>query len=442
MVKPLRRTNNFRIKWADPGQAKSEGIGCATLWNKLNYRRRQSFFDEANDNNIDWSWNDLYDDFKEWIGSSVAQQIVRKNQYAWNSYFALLRLKTAGKLPPEIERVCPPGYWKDRNTGLKNLIILVRNDLYSINDHDLKIPKKINPLSKVNGTCKFQKEFSFAVLTGFPLEILCENGKPRWSGKQSELECIYDRTRKRWYAHQPVRVELNSTHRPSESKKAFVDLGIVCPVTAVLDEDQQPIAFNGRPIKSDWLYWAREIDKQISLLKKTNDKDGSRKVNRLYLKRKRRYRHALNTIIHRFVKHCAGQGITEIITGELTGILRDDGDSSTEMNKQRHNLWSFRYALDRLKMTAENFGIKVDTIDEAWTSSVCPGCGSTNMEKHKRLLKCLGECKKEWHRDVAGAINLSTVHSGKRLSSLSYGECDNRVMAHPLFIPHDGAKTS
>ncbi|MFO7791413.1 MAG: hypothetical protein R6W73_00330 [Candidatus Saliniplasma sp.] len=58
----MKRTNRFNIEWDDPEEAEGLAIGCSTLWNKLNYKRRGSFFDE--DEEFDWSSEELYDEFK------------------------------------------------------------------------------------------------------------------------------------------------------------------------------------------------------------------------------------------------------------------------------------------------------------------------------------------------------------------------------------------
>jgi len=44
----------------------------------------------------------------------------------------LLRLKKEGKLPPYMNHVSPPGYWKDEATGRRRLILVVRQDRYIV----------------------------------------------------------------------------------------------------------------------------------------------------------------------------------------------------------------------------------------------------------------------------------------------------------------------
>ena len=80
----MKRTNRFNIEWDDPEEARDLAIGCSTLWNKLNYKRRESFFDE--DEEFDWSSDELYDEFKSWVSRGLhpsilasAAEIVRRH---------------------------------------------------------------------------------------------------------------------------------------------------------------------------------------------------------------------------------------------------------------------------------------------------------------------------------------------------------------------------
>ena len=64
---------------------------------------------------------------------------------------------------------------------------------------------------------------------------------------------------------------------------------------------------------------------------------------------------------------------------------------------------------ERLRTTAENYGMKIKFVEESYISSVCTRCGSTNVFKNKRLLKCL-DCGIEMHRGVAGVLNITRVY--------------------------------
>jgi putative transposase len=93
----MKRTNTFALA---PTKKQCQQLleiadACARLWNELNYRRRQSFFKGK----INWERRDLYNKYKGIIGSATAQQIQRKNNEAWKSFFTLLRQKAEEKTP-------------------------------------------------------------------------------------------------------------------------------------------------------------------------------------------------------------------------------------------------------------------------------------------------------------------------------------------------------
>ncbi|ADB57492.1 RNA-guided endonuclease InsQ/TnpB family protein [Archaeoglobus profundus] len=397
----MKRVNKFRLR-PTKEQEKVLFSLCemsAVLWNKLNYVRRQLFFEGK----FDWKEGveELYDEFKPILGSATAQQIIRKNNEAWRSFFSLLRLKNQRKLPSHIRKVSPPRYWKDRLLNKRKLMTVIRNDCYRIEEVE---GKKYLVLPK-----------------GLRIRI---TGEIKWRGKQGRLEIFYDDLTGRWYAHQSVEVD-QPRRTISPEKRAFIDLGVINIITAWIEGEKQPIAFSGKSLLADWWYWTHKIAHYQSIAKKVNGMDTTRRIRKYYRKRQLRFRHAVNTIIYRFVKLCYERGVTEIIVGDVKGI-RQNNDKNTKANAIIHNFWSFRYIIDRLITTAENFGIKVKFVREDYTSSVCPRCGSTNAYKHKRLFKCLN-CGLEAHRDVVGVLNIARV-------SLNGRDGFNGVLAHPVLL--------
>ena len=100
----MKRVNKFRLR-PNKGHENVLFSLCemsAVLWNKLNYIRRQRLFEGR----FDWKEcvDELYNEFKRILGSATAQQIIRKNNEAWRSFFTLLKLKKQGKLPPHSKR--------------------------------------------------------------------------------------------------------------------------------------------------------------------------------------------------------------------------------------------------------------------------------------------------------------------------------------------------
>jgi len=383
----VKRTNRFRLKVYGEQEDTLKNI-CymsAVLWNKLNYVRRQMFFKKC------FRWNrgvdELYNNFKMILGSAVTQEIIRKNDEAWRSFFKLKRMIKEHRLPQNIKKVGPPGYWKDRKSGKKRLMTVLRCDTYNIIKEDgrrylIILPRRLGIKIRVAGSFK-------------------------WHGKQGRLEIYYDELTGRWYGHQSVSVIIQPRHTTSP-KRAFVDLGVINIITAWVEDEIQPIAFSGRPLLADWYYWSNKISYYQSIAKKVNGKDTTRRIKRLYRKRKRRFRDRINKIVKKFIDICVSKNVSEIVCGDLRGIREScgKGSGSKKRNKIVNNFWSYHYIIDRIKTTAENNGIKVRLIDESNTSSYCPICGIRGSRIYRGLFYCK-KCGKKMNADVVGALNIA-----------------------------------
>jgi len=407
----MKRVNKFRLR---PTKEQEKALFMmaemsAVLWNKVNYKRRQTFFAGS----IDWDTKEEYEEFKKILGATTTQQVIRKNDEAWKSFLTLLKMEKEGKLPEHIKKVSPPRYWKDRNSGKRELRIYIRNDCYHIieegNKKYLKLPK------------------------GLKIRI---TGNIRWRGKQGRLEIYYDRSQKKWYALQSVEVE---ERRVKSTKRAYIDLGVVNILTGWIEGEKEPILFSGRELLADWWYWTKKIAKYQSMAKKINGRDTTQRIQRMFRKRQERFRHGINTIVSRFVKLCYEKGVGEIVIGDISHI-RDKVDYNSKANSMIHNFWSFRYIIDRIKTTAENYGIRVRMISEEYTSSYCPFCGTKGVRRHRGLFYC-PQCNQIMNADVVGVLNIAKK-DGAIIPNPSWRDRDNGVLAHPVLLHSGEAQTS
>jgi len=232
-------------------------------------------------------------------------------------------------------------------------------------------------------------------------------GSFKWHGKQGRLEIYYDELKGGWYGRQTVFVDIRPKHTTSP-RRAFVDLGVVNIIVAWIEGDVEPIAFSGRPLLADWYYWSNKISYYQSIAKKVNGKDTTRRIKKLYCKRKRRFRDRINKIVRKFIDICISKDVTEIVCGDLRGI-RDNcrrGNGSEKRNKIINNFWSHRYITNRIKTTAENYGIRLTLIDESNTSSYCPICGARGRRMYRGLFYCQ-RCGRDMNADVVGALNIA-----------------------------------
>ncbi len=397
----MQRTNTFIL---DP-TAEQEKIlrdkatNCAKLWNEATYRKRQAYM---NYQPLNWEYKDLYRKYTPLIDSATSQQIIRKSNESWRSFFALKQLEREGRLPLNIEKVCTPGFWK--RDGKYRLMMVLRNDIYSLKDGAMKLPKKLK----------------------IPIQ-----GKPTWSGKQGKAEVIYDEVDGKWRVFQAVKVK--PLFKPQGSKTCYIDIGIINLFTIWLEGWRQPVAYSGRNLLSDWWYWVTRIAECQSRLEAVNGKKSSKRLSKLYRMRQRRFRQAINAMIRNMVRDLYDLGVSKIVIGDLTGI-RDGNDKGKKSNAIIHNFWSFNYIIQRLKHTAQEYRIRIKEVSEYKTSSKCVRCGSENIERKGRLFKCLN-CGLEANRDAIGVVNIGLTQGVKLPAGVI-----NRAMTRPNLLKWDGMR--
>ncbi len=118
----MQRTNAFILAPSVEQEIvlRERATNCAKLWNEVTYQRRQAWLTYQT---IDWKCGALYNKYSPLIDSATAQQILRKNNESWRSFFALKKMERGGKLPSHIKKVHMPGYWK-QNGKYKLMMVL------------------------------------------------------------------------------------------------------------------------------------------------------------------------------------------------------------------------------------------------------------------------------------------------------------------------------
>jgi len=114
------RTVRLRLLPAPEQEIVLEELGdlSAKMWNELNYERMQLFKEvKLTAETMKETHKKYYDKYKGVLGSGTAAQVASMNIKAWRSFFATLKAKKEGRLPPFIKKVSPPGYWKDKILG-------------------------------------------------------------------------------------------------------------------------------------------------------------------------------------------------------------------------------------------------------------------------------------------------------------------------------------
>jgi len=338
----------------------------AKLWNGLNYARLIQFRASGK---IDFKGteHEYYHRYKSVLGVN-AGQVINLNNGAWMSYFKLKEMYEQGKLPRFNGKPSPPGFWKDRLLGKRRLIILVRNDRYYI--------------EQVNGG------EGYLVLKDWGLRIKYA-GRIKWAGKQGMLTIKLEGNR--WFAYVPVSVgekparsnpkgyvkgihEKIQIENPKGDNKAFIDVGLNNLFAVVFNHTDTAILIKGSSIKAEYYWWKREIGTYQSVRDWLRNRGFNtwRKYHMFYLhaeyKQHERLRHYYRTAVRFLAKTLWRMGVDEVFVGYPYLVGQDNG------NEYNTNVWWFNKIINWLGDVLEEYGIRLNVVNEYGTSRQCSIC--------------------------------------------------------------------
>ena len=380
---PLVRTSVVKLK---PGKKQEEQLKLlcsisSKLWNEVTYVRRQQFFTNKIVDLVT-TYKQFYEKYSKMIGSDTTQAILNKNNKTWSDFFKELKKKKDKKLPGFIKRVNPPGYKKKNKT--RELWTVVKNRQYKIMENKIIV-------TGLGAIGRIEVEYT---------------GLVHLKGKQGQLEIHYDPDTKIWYAHITYTVTEKAVRgiwrkvpqKPKGNLRAGIDLG-VNNLIAVYVEDGVSVLVNGRPLKSESHYWRERISEYQSKTNKLGIKIAHR-LNVMYKTWRKRAWYYINTQVRRVIEWLYEKGVSTIYIGHPMYIAQQKGNFNVS------NVWSYKQIIDRLREVAEEYGMTVEEVNEAYTSSTCPVHGDSCG---KRIVRGLFRCEKlnkVFNADVVGAFNI------------------------------------
>jgi len=376
----VRRTNTFAVRPLSDGDERLLRDlldASASLWNELNYERRQQFFDGESV----WDTADYRKQYVDVTGSGTAQQVIRKNKSAWNSFFAALDDWHNGERD---ERPSPPGYWGNEDDG-RELRTFIRNDLYTLETGDrsrIEIPVGSALKDEYDHTGRLRLEVA---------------GDPKWDGKQGQLQIQYDEIDDTFRAFQPVTVPDSQQDSPLASEEAALDVGANNLIACTTTTGQQYL-YEGRDLFDRFRETTNEIARLQSKL--CEGRYSSNRIRQLYQKRTRRRDHAQEALARDLMERLYTDGVETVYVGDLTDVLSTHWCS--EVNAKTHQFWAFRTFIDRLSYTAEEYGISIEVESEADTTRTCPVCGDQqDTDRDGDVFRC--PCGHEAHADLCAS---------------------------------------
>ena len=342
------------------------GDTTAKLWNELNYARLTQFRTMGK---IDFkgTGREFYHKYKDGLGVN-AGQVINLNNWAWRSFKTLLRLYKQGRLPKFMGKPSPPGFWRDKVLRKRLLRILVRNDRYYL-----------EPINGGEG---------YIVLKDWGLRVRYA-GRVKWSGRQGMLMIKLEGNR--WFAYVPIEVgskpvrsnprgyvkgiyEKIQIEKPKGGNKAFIDVGLNNLFAVVFNHTDVAILIKGSTIKAEYYYWKREIGTYQSVRDWLRNRGFKtwHKYHAFYLhavfKRRERLRHYYRTAIRFLAKTLWQMGVDEVFIGYPYLVGQDNG------NEYNTNVWWFNKIINWLGDVLEEYGIKLNIVNEYGTSKQCSIC--------------------------------------------------------------------
>ncbi|ELZ22477.1 transposase [Halosimplex carlsbadense 2-9-1] len=397
----VRRTNTFAVR---PRSEQDEQLlrdlldASASLWNELNYERRQQFF---NGDSV-WDTADYRKQYVGVLGSATAQQVIRKNSEAWRSFFAARE---------DGEDTAPPGYWGNEDDG-RELRTYIRNDQYTLETGErsrLEIPVGQD----------LKDEYGLGYHDRLRLEVA---GDSKWKGEQGRLALYYDEVSDTFRAIQPVTVPASRQDSPLADEAAALDVGANNLVACTTTTGQQYL-YKG----CDLFARFRETTEEIARLQSNlcEGRYSSHRIRRLYRKRTRRRDHAQGALVRDLMERLYDEGVATVYVGDLTDVLSEHW--SAEVNEKTHQFWAYRSFIGRLATTVEEYGITVEVKSEAYTTVECPACGEReNTKRNGDVFRC--PCGYKGHAD----LDASRTFLERQASELGVGS-----MARPVRLTWD-----
>jgi putative transposase len=395
----VKRTNTFTVRpLSETGEELLRDLldASAALWNETNYQRLMRYNEENGFEGDVWEADtgQLEGQYKDVLGASTAQQVIRRNSEAWRAFFQLKEQYHDDSNTSVTEHPEPPGFRGNEDEG-RQLKTVIRNTSYTVEWGDR---------SRIEILVGSELKDRYDHTGRLRLEIA---GDPNWPDyeKQGRLDLWYDETDSTVRASQPVTVSDDARDTPLADEKAALDIGANNLVACTTTTGEQYL-YEGRELFQRFRDTTRHIAELQSKLR--DDRYNSKRIRRLYRKRTRRRDHAQEALCRDLLEQLYEDGIDTVYIGGLTDVLETHW--SVETNAKTHNFWAFKKFTERLACTAAEYGISVEVRSEAWTSQECPQCGSTDRTtRHRDTLTC--PCGFEGHADLTASETFLERHT-------------------------------
>ena len=352
------------------------------LYNYANYILRQEFIN--NNKYIKYNkltYNIKHDDPFKALGSNSAQQLLRLLDKNWKSFF--IAIKDYTKNPDKyLNRPKLPKYKKKNGKCIFSLC----NNQFRIENNYLYFCWK--PLKPFNDTFKINipKDSKLIQLRFIPRNNIYV------------MELVYEK-------------DIPDTNDNKEPTRICgIDLGVNNFATLTNNVGAKPIIINGRIIKSINQFYNKKLAYYKSILKKTNNKDWSNKLDRLTIKRNNKIKYYMHCASKIIIEYCIKNNIDTIIIGK-----NNEWKQNSDLYKTANQIFvqiPYENFIKMMQYKAEDIGIKVILTNESYTSGTSFLDGELpikeNYNKKRRIVRGLFKSNKGKliNSDVNGSLQI------------------------------------
>ena len=336
------RAERHVIKHSDPMYSLIKNFCRASknLYNQANYLVRQTFLKE----NIWLRYETLdkqlkrnleYPDYKSMPTAQSAQQTLRMLDSSWKSFFKAIK---DWKKQPEkyLGRPKLPKYLKKDGY----YVLTLTNQNCHIKDELLQFPKAFEGFTIKPVFLSDKRFVSFQQVRFLP-----END-------HITAELVY-------------KVEVPD-EKPDNGRYISIDIGVNNLAAVANNWDGQPFIMNGKPLKSINQYANKERAYCQSVLKKTNNRYTSKRLDKIMAKRSRKINDYLHKASKQIIRYCILNDVSRIVIGKIKN-WKQESDLSKTVNQNFVQIPFARF-IEMLEYKAKEHGITVILTEESYTS--------------------------------------------------------------------------
>lgn len=357
------------------------------------------------------------------LGSQVIQQITKKVDDMYDSFFALKR-----NPPKHINKINPPQYLKND----RFVLVFQKNSFSVENDFDknnnairyvklslgmsmkkniikkyLKIPKKdcfmkfkvpnniTEKIEEIELTPGKNMDDAYIIFkynkkNPQPAPIIQDKDKNENENEEGN-ENMEDKKKKgnkykrNYIDKKDIKNMSENDYRNMVKKIMSIDLGMVNIATCVCFDLDSPIIYDGSIVNYINRYYKKLISRKQAKLKTEGEIYTSKYLNNLWIRRDQKIRNQFERITNDIMKICSEKGITEIIIGYNTN-WKTKVNMGRIMNEKFYKI-PYSQFINMLFYKGKNKGINVKETTESYTSK----CDALNLEKIEYHEKYSGE---------------------------------------------------